>query len=532
MAARGTGVSDAAARPGRLGLADDLAARCSGVTFGDLLERHARMQPHAPAVQCDTTCLGYAALDARVNRLSRALATHGIARGDRVGILSENRVEYVEAMFAVAKLGAILANLNWRLRPEELLSAIGVTTPKLILVSPRYAAVLAGLAHGAETVLEFGRGYEALLERASAEAVPIRAEPEDGLVVIYTSGTTGVPKGALVSHRAEMARMQIAQISYGLTIADAALAWTPLFHVASVDPAYAALGIGGKLIVVDGFDLDRLLAIIERERLWWLVLIPGMLDRLIAALKERRIEPKGIKLVGAQADLLPRHQIAEVSGLLNARFWNTYGLSECGIPVASGNSFAPGELPARLSKTVDILCRYRLVDADDNDVPDGMPGELCFRGASLFSGYWNAAETNRHDFRNGHFHTGDVLKRNPDGTLDFVDRVKYMIKSGGENIYPAEIEAVLLADKRVDDVAVVKRRDPQWGEVPVAFVSRNDDSLDEAELMARCRERLAGYKRPKQIRFVALADFPRSTAGKIQRFIVEKWLEEPAGKGS
>ena len=519
-------------RPGRLGLADDLAARCSGVTLGELLQMQARLTPNAPAVQAEDRCIGYAELDARVNRLARVLTGGGIARGDRVGILSENRPEYIEAMMATAKTGTILANLNWRLRPDELRAAIAVTTPKLILVSPRYAGVLASLPHGAQTVIEFGADYEGRLAPEGADAVPIVAEPEDGLVVIYTSGTTGVPKGALISHRAELARMQIARISYGLTAEDAVVAWTPLFHVASVDPAYSALGIGGKVIVVDGFDLPRLLRLIASEKIWWLVLIPGMLDRLIAALREQRIKPRGIKLAGAQADLLPRHQIAEVSRLLNARFWNTYGLSEFGIPVASGNSFPPGEVPAKLSKTVDILCRHRLVDADDNEVPDGTPGELCVRGAALFSGYWNAAETNRHDFRDGYFHTGDVLRRNPDGTLDFVDRVKYMIKSGGENIYPAEIEAVLLADKRVDDVAVVKRQDERWGEVPVAFVARNDQSLSAEELLQRCRERLAGYKRPQEIRFVRLEDFPRSTAGKIQRFIVEKWLDGPAEKGS
>ena len=148
------------------------------------------------------------------------------------------------------------------------------------------------------------------------------------------------------------------------------------------------------------------------------------------------------------------------------------------------------------------------------------------RGPTLFSGYWRADEVNAHDFRGGWFHMGDVFVRNPDGSLDFVDRVKYLIKSGGENVYPAEIERVLLADPRVDDAVVVRRPDPRWGEVPVAVVAPNDERLTADELYARCRRELAGYKQPKDIRFVAFADLPRSTTGKIQRHEVEAWLRQ------
>jgi len=182
-------------------------------------------------------------------------------------------------------------------------------------------------------------------------------------------------------------------------------------------------------------------------------------------------------------------------------------------------------VPTRLSKVQNSYCRFRLVDPEDQDVPDGTPGELAFRGPTLFSGYWNAAETNVQDFRGGWFHLGDMFLRRPEGSFDFVDRVKYMIKSGGENIYPAEIERVLLGDPRVDDAVVVRQTDAQWGEVPVAFVARKDESLTEEDLALQCREALAGYKQPKAIRFIPFEDLPRSTTGKIQRHEVEKWLE-------
>ena len=514
-------------RPGRLGLADELAARAASITVGDLLVRQALAGPDRIAVEDGTRRLTYAEFNERVNRSAHALAALGVRRGDRIGILSENRAEYVELLGAAAKLGAILATLNWRLRPRELEGVIGVSTPSVIVVSDRYHETLAGIRHDARHVLRLGDDWEERLARASADEPPAAAEPEDGLIIIYTSGTTGLPKGALISHRAAIARVQLQAALYGQTRDDTAVCWTPMFHVASTDPMLGALWQGGKVLSIDGFQLDPLLRAIETERIWWLALIPGMLDQVIEAMRSRGIRPRGIKLCGAQADLLPPHQIAEVSGLLEAPFWNTFGMTEAGIPVASYSWFAPGTKPERLSKTVDPLCCYRLVDADDNDVGVGERGEFCFRGPTLFSGYWNEAEANERDFRGGYFHTGDVFRRNADGTIDFVDRVKYMIKSGGENIYPAEIEQVLLAEQRVDAAVVVRRRDDRWGEVPVAFVARNDDSLTADDLMALCRAQLAGYKRPKEIRFVALAHFPRSTAGKIQRFVVETWLAAP-----
>ncbi|MGI9332428.1 MAG: class I adenylate-forming enzyme family protein, partial [Gammaproteobacteria bacterium] len=208
-----------------------------------------------------------------------------------------------------------------------------------------------------------------------------------------------------------------------------------------------------------------------------------------------------------------------------APYANTFGSTETGIPPASAGRIPIGDTATDLRKRVSVLCDYRLVDEHDTDVPNGTVGELAFRGPTLFSGYWNAPETNARDFRGGWFHTGDAFVRHDDGRLSFADRVKYMIKSGGENIYPAEIERVLLGAPGVAEAVVVRREDARWGEVPVAFVARADESLSTESLAARCREHLAGFKQPKAIHFVALEDFPRSTTGKIQRHEVERWLQ-------
>jgi fatty-acyl-CoA synthase len=284
---------------------------------------------------------------------------------------------------------------------------------------------------------------------------------------------------------------------------------------------------GGTVVVVDGFDRARLAEVVAERALGWLLLMPGMVGAFAAELRARNVRPRGVKVCGVMADLVPPSEIAAITTLLGAPYANTFGATETGCPPCSSSLLAVGEVPTKLSKRQSPYCEVRLVDPDDRDVPIGTPGELCMRGPTLFSGYHLADEANAHDFRGGWFHMGDVFVRNADGSLDFVDRVKYLIKSGGENIYPAEIERVLLSDPRVADAGVVRRRDATWGEVPVAFVARRDDSLDEGTLFALCRAQLAGYKQPKEIRFIPFDAFPRSASGKVQRHELEKLFEDP-----
>ena len=241
-------------------------------------------------------------------------------------------------------------------------------------------------------------------------------------------------------------------------------------------------------------------------------------------MKRENLRPRGMKGVGVITDLVPRQTIAELTTLMNAPYGNTFGSTETGSVPASKGTIPIGVVPDRLSKVQSSLCELRLVDDRDQDVPDGEPGEALLRSPCLFSGYWRAAEINAEVFRGGWFHMGDVLRRNPDRTLDFVDRRKYLIKSGGENIYPAEIEEILLGSPRIASAAVVKRQDVRWGEVPVAFVVARDDGLTAEEVVSLCRGKIANYKLPKEVRFLREQDVPRSTSGKIVRHELEKRL--------
>ena len=501
----------------------------AALSLAEAFDMQVVVRPDAPALVQDGRVLTYSALNDRAGRLAAVLAASGVGAGDRVAMLSENRAEYLELFLAAARIGAIVACQNWRLAGPELAHCLRLVAPALAVVSARHAAALAGAGHAEGRTLLLGPDYERRLAEAAPQA-PRRLDPESGLLILYTSGTTGLPKGALISHRAMLARAMIAAADWQLG-RDAFIAWTPLFHMGAADEALATLIGGGTVFVMDGFDAAALAAVVARERIGHLTVVPGIVDRLLAELRTAKAAPAGVRVVGVMADLVPPAQIAELTALLGAPYGNTFGSTETGMPPASRGLIPPGVAPAGLAKTQSSFCAVRLLDPEGREVAPGEAGELAMRGPTLFSGYWGDAAANAEAFRDGWFHMGDVFRRHPEnGTLEFVDRRKYLIKSGGENIYPAEVERALLAVPGVADAAVVRRADARWGEVPVAFVVRQDETLTEAALLAACRARIAGYKLPKAVLFVADADLPRSTSGKIQRHLLEQRLAAPAAQ--
>jgi acyl-CoA synthetase (AMP-forming)/AMP-acid ligase II len=256
---------------------------------------------------------------------------------------------------------------------------------------------------------------------------------------------------------------------------------------------------------------------------------PSQIGMVLARLKETNTQVRSVKVVGCMADLVPVAQIAEITEFLDAPFVNSFGSTETGLPPATGHLIPVAEVPTDLSKRLSSLCEFRLVDEHDNDVARGEIGEALLRGPTLFSGYWNAPEVNAKEFRDGWFRMGDLLRQTESGGFEFVGRSKYMIKSGGENIYPAEIERVLLADQRIAEAAVVSKKDPKWGEIVVAFIAKISDKLTEKDVEQICRARLAGYKRPREVHFIPIEEFPRSNSGKIIRTALEQRLKELPG---
>jgi len=498
--------------------------QAGGTSIGQLFATAARLYPERTALVEGTRSLSYAALNARVNRLAALLQARGLGHGDRLAILARNSIAFVETELAAAKLGIVTVALNWRLSPGELAHCLDLTEPALLLLQPDYVPVIDGLGGGGSGRLVYDDAYEAALAGGEAAEPRVDVAAEDGLVVIFTSGTTGLPKGALISHRAMVARAMLYAAETQAPAQETFVVWSPLFHMAGNDFALTMLIRGGTAIIVDGYQPQALIEAVRDREIHYLPLIPGMITEFIDEVRAAKVVPRGIGMIGAMADLVPRQQLAEITALLQAPFLNTFGSTETGIAPATGNVIPIGEAPTTLSKRQTRFCEIRLVDPDDREVPDGEPGELAIRGPSVFSGYWRNDQANAESFRNGWFHMGDVFRRNPDGSLDFVDRVKYMIKSGGENIYPAEIEQYILADPRIADAVVVRQPDERWGEVPVVFAARRDAGLTETAVIDACRGRLAGYKLPKAVHFIDFDDFPRSTTGKIQRHELEARL--------
>lgn len=497
--------------------------RLSGwATVGGLFSSRARAHPDQLAVVDGDRMSTFAQLDERSDLLANSLLQKGMKRGDRVAVLARNCLEYLEIELAAAKAGLIVAALNWRLGDRELTHCIALVEPKLIILQSEFKQVLDRLDLFDLPCMELGTEYEAQFTGHAVASIAETCGPEDGLVILYTSGTTGMPKGALVSHRAMIARTACFGSDLELPVGSNFVAWAPFYHMASTDQSLATLLRGGTVYVVDGYQPDQLIQIVENVTIGWFVLMPGMVGEFADLCAARNVKPKGIQVCGAMADLVPREHIAAATTALDAPYVNSFGATETGLPPATRGLIPIGEAPKSLSKLQCAFVEIMLVDPENNEVPQGQPGEVALRGPTLFSGYWNAHETNARDFRGGWFHMGDVMRRNVDGTLDYVDRVKYLIKSGGENIYPAEIEQVILTDDRVSEAVVVRKADDKWGEVPVVFIVANEHAVTADEITANCKNNLSSYKRPKEVYFIRDEDLPRSTTGKVQRHELEK----------
>lgn len=503
---------------------EEVVRRASQLSLAALFAKQCRLHPDRPAVVAAQGTLSYRDLDLRARRLAAVLSDLGVQPGDRVCILSENHPVFLELAIAAVRLSVIVATLNWRLTAKELAHCVGLVEPKVTLVSPHLKSRIETIDN-CGAVLDIGPALDQRMAAAPSLTQTVDADdPEQGLFIIYTSGTTGLPKGALLSRRAMLARLMVYVTDYGIDGSDTFLAWSPLFHMASVELGLGTLMLGGKVVILDGPDLPTICDYLESDSLSNLIFFPGMVEKTLAYLRERRPRVKRLKKFGAMADLFSSQQIADLTSVLGVPYTNTFGSTETGMPPASAGQLACGEIPTDLAKTESLLCEIALFDGDDAPVPDGQPGELVMRGPTLFSGYWNAPEATRETFRNGWYHSGDVFVRREDGRLNYVDRSKYLIKSGGENIYPAEIERVALAHPRVVEAVVVRQSDARWGEIPVLIVATETPAPEADELVALCRTELASYKQPKRILFVPKDTLPRNNTGKIIRGEVETWL--------
>lgn len=504
----------------------DDAEQAGELTLGDILRFNAEQRPDRLAVQHPGGEVTFAELERDAWALAAALRDAGLRRGDRVGVLLENRYEFVLGFYAAGLLGAAVAAFGTKSTAAEIRHACDVAEPSAFIVSDAFRAAFdeactdsrfAGLpviavAAGAESP---GESFTRLLAAPRATLAPA-ARAQDILMLIYTSGTTGRPKAAALSHRTVLARSMAWGAVQGLGDDAAFVVWAPMSHMVSSEWVFHTHSAGSAAVIIDGFRPDEIVAAICRHNLGWLVMMPGTVDEFTAACRKREGELRRVWAVGAMADLVPQASLTELTRVLDAPYMNSYGATEIGFFWGPESVVPVGAEHPDLGKVPMPFTAFKLVDEDGAEVARGEPGELLVRGPLVFDGYWNNPAANAECFAGGWYHTGDVLVQDDHGRLNFVGRRTFMIKSGGINVYPAEIERLLLVHDRVSEAVVVGVPDAKWGEAVWAFIAA-DEGISDAELRDYLRATLAPYKIPKRFIRMAFEQFPRNVTGKVDR---------------
>ncbi len=393
-------------------LSDDVR-RASLPSLAAFFERQVRLRGDQMAIESPSLCLTYAELDARARRLAQVLARLGVVQGDRICILSENDPDFLVLSIAALRMGVSVATLNPRLARAEIGHCARLVAPRVLMISQRMSSQFGGFDDLTCVVLPMGAG-SALRDSLSEPAEPhvschSQGNPEDIQFIIYTSGTTGLPKGAMISQRAMLARLMIYVMDYRVDSDDTFLAWSPLCHMASVELGFGTLLLGGKVVVLDGADLPTICDYLEREKVSNLIFFPGMVEQAIAYLRARQPTLLGLKKFGALADLFSPAHIAELTQLLGTPYTNTFGSTETGMAPASAGQLAAGVVPQDFGKTQSAMCEVRIVRDDDTEAAVGETGELTMRGPTLFSGYWGAQEATRETFSGGWYRSLDLF---------------------------------------------------------------------------------------------------------------------------
>lgn len=465
----------------------------------------------------------YRELDDRAGRLARVLSERcGVGRGDRVAVLAYNCREVLELVFACRRIGAILVPLNWRLAARELVRLVEDCRPAALVYEATWAQlvrslgarvdiparlVIRGPANGGAL-----RVYEAELATAR-RAKPVAIDPDEIAMILYTSGTTGVPKGAMLPWRQIEFNADITVERCALSSEDRGLACLPMFHAGGLNCLVLPLvRTGATVVTMRSFDAEAALDQLEARGITATIGVPTVYELLLAAgLARCRLPRLRCALIGgAPVSLALLHAYAE----LGIRLRQGYGLTEAG---PNCFTFGPDDRPDSIGKPVPGT-RARVVGDDGADVSTAdTVGELWLAGPHLLAGYWNNAdETARALDRDGWLHTGDYVKRDDDGNYYVVGRKKDMFISGGENVYPAEVEGALAEHADVEEVCVVGVPDARWGEVGLAaIVARIGAAVDADALRAWTRERLARYKVPAHWVFVDA--LPVGSSGKVAK---------------
>ncbi len=508
----------------------------------DYLDYHAREAGDCEFARCADRSLSYRQAQAEANRIANAWIAAGVGVGDRVAILAKNCLEYPLFYYAASKAGVVPVPLNYRLAPPEWSYIIGDAGARMLVASSELARaidVVRGELKSVERFVALGAapaGWDSFLSwtaGCSSDAPERDIDEERALYQMYTSGTTGRPKGAVITHRALTAN--VAQLLPGFRIAsgDRYLIVAPFYHAAACIAGFLAVACGATLYIQEDFVPADVVRALSEERIAFTTLVPAMIQACLVAVPDvaKRSYPS-LRQIAYGASPIAEQTLCRAIEVFGCDFVQGYGMTETSavltlLPAEEHRRAVKDRPELLLSCGRPILgTEIRIVDEHDRPLPPGTIGQIVARGPQLMTGYWNMPEASREALAGGWMHTGDAGIVDAEGYVYIQDRVKDMIVSGGENVYPREVENVLFEHPAVGDAAVIGVPDERWGEaVKAIVVLRPDRSATAQELIDFCRGKLAGYKLPRSVDVVPA--LPRNATGKV----LKTQLREPYWAG-
>lgn len=497
------------------------------INIGEILTRRAFLTPDREGLVCENVRRTYRELDDRANRLANAMKALGVGYGDRVGLLALNEPEYYDLFFGLGKIGAILVPVNYRLAGPGIQYILSDCTVKVFVFGKEYKDIVDSIREDipakdliaiSDEPIEWAKPYETLINSASASKPEITGGDDDTLTILYTSGTTGRPKGAELTHNYYYWSSIQLNCTLGLDVGNNSLVALPLFHIGGLStPPWAVHG-GAKVVLLRSLDPQRFLELLQEEKISGFGSVPALLDILKWVPDFEKYDWSSVRIILVYAAPVPVTLIKEYDAV-GIQVRQLYGMTE-------GNTATVLDPENALAKVGScgkpfFHTEIRVVDEDGKDVEPEVKGEVLIRMPNIMKGYWNRPEATAATIRDGWLYSGDIRKFDQDGFLYIMDRKKDMIISGGENIYPAEIEGTLLNHPKIADVAVIGFAHEKWGEAVKAIVIVTPgETLNEAELIKWCQGRLGHFQIPKMVVFTDA--IPRTPTGKILKAVLRE----------
>ena len=511
---------------------------------GETITRNSHRFPDKEAVVYGDTRLTYKQFNSRINKLAHAFLELGIKKGGKVAILAFNCNQFLEAYYALGKIGGVAVPLNFRLHPEELTYIVNNSDAEAFIMGEAFVETVKGMQKDLPNVKNYISiteqpvngmlHYESWIASHSEDEPLILVDDEDPAFIMYTAGTTGRPKGAVITHKNEVVMWMLlgplvyAEVGEPMSeiLKYRCCAPPPVFHLAAFGFCQLSFFLGGTMVLPkEVFDPSEIMTIIQKEKINAILMIPAMATFLMMLPDLDKYDTTSLKVWISGAAILPTETRRQIMRYFpNVKIFDAFGQTEMS-PVVS--CLPPSESTGRETSVGRIIpgIEMRVVDDNNNDVPVGAVGEAVYRGPTAMKEYYKNPEATTEAMRGGWFHGGDLVRQDAEGYIYIVDRKKDMIISGGENIYPAEIEEALYKHPKILECAVLGVHDEEWGEsVKACVVCKPGEALTEKEVIDYCKQHLASYKKPRSVDF--METLPRTPTGKV----LKRVLREKHGK--